>query len=180
MTDVSPSIAARMSEMAAEIVDLRAKLAAVRELCDRAALYGFWGFVRAVEAVIGAGDSRPAEVVHDEREPKQCPRCLNWCIYDGWQHTHAHGLGIGSCRDGTTGGAAGDDRGPQDEEAAEVCHYPTTHTPGCGCGALRRDEVYPVPVKPSPGPDDPAWDRLNTPGPQRSGTARPEEDHDAR
>lgn len=44
-----------------------------------------------------AEHSRPDTTPADDREPKQCPRCMNWCIYDGWQHTHAHGLGIGSC-----------------------------------------------------------------------------------
>lgn len=34
----------------------------------------------------------------DDRNPKQCPRCMNWCVYDGWGHTHAYGdVGIGSC-----------------------------------------------------------------------------------
>src|SRR5262245_37900495 len=33
----------------------------------------------------------------DGREPKPCPRCGEVCTYDGWDHVHANGLGIGSC-----------------------------------------------------------------------------------
>jgi len=33
----------------------------------------------------------------DGRNPQVCPRCGNWCVYDGWDHVHGNGLGIGSC-----------------------------------------------------------------------------------
>jgi hypothetical protein len=33
----------------------------------------------------------------DDRNPKICPKCQNWCVYDGWGHIHGTGLGIGSC-----------------------------------------------------------------------------------
>lgn len=33
----------------------------------------------------------------DGREPQSCPRCGEMCAYDGWDHVHTTGLGIGSC-----------------------------------------------------------------------------------
>lgn len=36
----------------------------------------------------------------DGREPKVCPDCLTLCSYDGWDHVHPDGLGIGSCERG--------------------------------------------------------------------------------
>ena len=33
----------------------------------------------------------------DGRAPRQCSKCGNWCLYDGWDHTHANGVGIESC-----------------------------------------------------------------------------------
>lgn len=41
--------------------------------------------------------SPPAPGGGDDREPKQCRRCGNWCHYDGWDHVHAWGIGIESC-----------------------------------------------------------------------------------
>lgn len=40
---------------------------------------------------------RGGRPVRDERDPKTCPRCGHWCVYDGWGHVHGNGLGIGSC-----------------------------------------------------------------------------------
>jgi hypothetical protein len=33
----------------------------------------------------------------DPRLPRTCPRCGELCVYDGWDHVHRSGLGIGSC-----------------------------------------------------------------------------------
>lgn len=33
----------------------------------------------------------------DDRDPKPCPKCGQVCVYDGWDHVHANGIGIGSC-----------------------------------------------------------------------------------
>ena len=33
----------------------------------------------------------------DGRAPRQCSKCGNWCLYDGWDHTHANGIGIEAC-----------------------------------------------------------------------------------
>jgi DNA-binding CsgD family transcriptional regulator len=38
--------------------------------------------------------------VTDGREPRICPDCLTLCSYDGWDHVHPDGLGIGSCERG--------------------------------------------------------------------------------
>lgn len=56
MADVSPSVAACMSDMAAEILELRARLAAVEALCMRSE-WGDWPFAKKVLAVArGEGD----------------------------------------------------------------------------------------------------------------------------
>lgn len=36
--------------------------------------------------------------IRDEREPTRCPRCGVLCTYDGWDHVHPSGIGIGSCQ----------------------------------------------------------------------------------
>jgi hypothetical protein len=41
--------------------------------------------------------AQPAAEPADEREPKACPRCGQMCHYDGWDHVHPNGIGIGSC-----------------------------------------------------------------------------------
>ena len=33
----------------------------------------------------------------DGREPRVCPACQTLCVYDGWDHVHPDGFGIGSC-----------------------------------------------------------------------------------
>lgn len=38
-----------------------------------------------------------AAATPDEREDQTCPRCGEVCSYDGWDHVHRNGLGIGSC-----------------------------------------------------------------------------------
>ncbi len=35
--------------------------------------------------------------IPDDRDPKPCPRCGVVCTYDGWDHVHPNGVGIGSC-----------------------------------------------------------------------------------
>jgi len=40
----------------------------------------------------------PEPTAPDDREPRPCPRCGEVCTYDGWDHVHPNGLGIGSCR----------------------------------------------------------------------------------
>lgn len=42
------------------------------------------------------GDGCPQ--LHDDREAKTCPRCGQICTYDGWDHVHPDGVGIGSCQ----------------------------------------------------------------------------------
>ena len=43
-------------------------------------------------------DEPSAEVQQDERgQAKLCPRCGEKCHYDGWDHVHRSGLGVGSC-----------------------------------------------------------------------------------
>ena len=42
-------------------------------------------------------DAARAPKVLDGRAPRQCSGCGNWCLYDGWDHTHANGIGIESC-----------------------------------------------------------------------------------
>lgn len=46
-----------------------------------------------------AADAILALDKRDERDiPKQCPKCKQWCVYDGWDWSHAYGdVGIGSC-----------------------------------------------------------------------------------
>lgn len=69
MADVSPSVAACMSDMAAKILALRraeAELAAVRELLEGASVLEIDFRLRdrilaVIGDVIGAGDSQPAE-----------------------------------------------------------------------------------------------------------------------
>lgn len=39
----------------------------------------------------------PEPTAPDPREPKPCPRCGAICTYDGWDHVHPTGIGIGSC-----------------------------------------------------------------------------------
>ena len=34
----------------------------------------------------------------DDRLPRVCPKCNEFCVYDGWALVHGSGLGIGSCR----------------------------------------------------------------------------------
>lgn len=59
---------------------------------------GTWEQAREVaEKVI---ETLQKENIPDGRNPKQCPKCRNWCLYDGWDHTHANGIGIGSCKAG--------------------------------------------------------------------------------
>lgn len=43
------------------------------------------------------GDHDIAWETPDGRNPKQCSKCGNWCLYDGWDHAHANGLSIESC-----------------------------------------------------------------------------------
>lgn len=40
---------------------------------------------------------RAADTERDDREPKPCPVCGERCVYDGWDHVHPNGIGIGSC-----------------------------------------------------------------------------------
>jgi hypothetical protein len=44
-------------------------------------------------------ERRASKYPRDDREPKACPRCGELCVYDGWDHVHRSGLGIGSCED---------------------------------------------------------------------------------
>lgn len=58
--------------------------------------------------------SVPAAFWHgsaDERDPKTCPRCGHWCVYDGWGHVHGNGLGIGP-----------DDMEWDEQGVASACH----------------------------------------------------------
>lgn len=54
----------------------------------------------------------------DGREPKACPLCGETCTYDGWDHVHRSGLGIGSCRPAAP--AAGADLREQIAEAVQL------------------------------------------------------------
>lgn len=51
----------------------------------------------AASPVTTAAAGSPSDLRKDDRNPKVCPRCGNWCVYDGWDHVHGSGVGIGSC-----------------------------------------------------------------------------------
>lgn len=46
---------------------------------------------------VAARPSADTETLRDDRNPKVCPKCKQWCVFDGWDHVHGDGLGIGSC-----------------------------------------------------------------------------------
>lgn len=50
------------------------------------------------ERLFGDREKALAEYLADPRsKPEQCPVCMNWCLYDGWDWTHGYGLGVGAC-----------------------------------------------------------------------------------
>ncbi len=55
------------------------------------------GAVRTVAYDPDADPFLTGDVARDDREPKTCPRCGQVCTYDGWDHVHPNGIGIGSC-----------------------------------------------------------------------------------
>lgn len=65
----APEWFGHFQKAATEIKELRAKLAAVRALCEANTHYGTPGMVAVAKvlAVIGAGDSQPAEAAGDGR-----------------------------------------------------------------------------------------------------------------